>query len=169
MSEKPILHWHHSEFPINFSKTEMFLKCHPDRLIQRFDPRTWLKCTWFPSLMECSHGKPCENVVFGSKHGGLLRNSHRICKYLIHLWTHCSLQREILSLKLCFKLCVYTEPYAVSEQIVTSNVWKLKQHMEGVLEVLMLPNVSTLFLCSGMLIGPTQMLWHTASWIFPLF
>lgn len=127
-----------------------------------------LNRTWFPSLMECSRGKHCENVVFGSKDGRLFRNSHRICKYLIHLWTHCSLQREILSLKLCFKSCVYTEQYAVSEQIVTSNVWKLKQHME-VLEVLILPNVLTLFLCSGMLIGPTQMLSHAAPCIFPLF
>lgn len=33
----------------------------------------------------------------------------------------------------------------------------------------MLPNVLTLLLCSGMLIGPTQMLSHEASWIFPLF
>lgn len=40
--------------------------------------------------------------------------------------------------------------------------------MEEVLEVLMLPNVLTLFLCSGMLIGPTQLLSHAASWIFPL-
>lgn len=113
--------------------------------------------------------KLCGNVDFGSKHGGLLRNSHRICKYLIHLWTHCSLQREVVSFKLCFKHYIYTEPYAMSEQIVTSNVWKLKQHMEEVLEVLMLPNVLTLLLCSGMLIGPTQTLLCAASWFFPSF
>lgn len=119
--------------------------------------------------MECAPGKLWENVVLGSKQGGLLRKSHRICKYLVHLQTQCSLQREILSLKLCFQSSVYTEPYAASEQIVTSNVQKLKQHMEEVLEVLMSPNVLTLFLCSGMLIGPTQLLSHAASWIFPLF
>lgn len=41
--------------------------------------------------------------------------------------------------------------------------------MEEVLEVLMLPNVLALFLCSGMLIGPTQMLSHAASWVFLCF
>lgn len=108
MTVKPILHCHNSEFHINFSRVG--LRCFWSVLqigSFRGSIPECLKCTWFPSQMECSHGKPCENVVFGSKHGGLLRDSHRICKYLIHLWTHCSLQREILSLKLCFKNCLH--------------------------------------------------------------